>query len=236
MKFSICIFSLLISFNIIFAENDYQLFHKDSETAEKFNIIVLDSTEYSKSDLKGKVRIALTWNDKNGKNLLFLTETGAFQGDSEDSKSAELFLYHYKFEDDQFLLLRRIYDFINDCTFDIYVGFLDSSLTITDLDKDEIAEITILYKLTCRSDVNPSNMKLIMLEDGQKYALRGIMINEYVKHLPPDERTKGIQDYGWGTYTIDKAFDNAPNIFLDFSKKRWEVLKDKDRFVQMYLK
>lgn len=233
MKITFCIIFITIFGSVIHAENNNPIFYKDSDTAEKFSITALDPQDFSTLELKGKPVNAQSWKDLNGKNLLFLTQTGIIQGKTDTCQSAELYLYHYIHEGGQFSLIRKIYDVVKDCQFDIYAGFLGSSLTITDLDNDNFAEITILYKLTCRSDVTPASMKLIMIENGDKYALRGSMLNAYIKHLSDTERMKEIKEYGWGKYTVDKSFKKAPIVFLEFSKKRWELFKDKDEFTQM---
>ena len=89
------------------------------------------------------------------------------------------------------------------------MDFINNSLTITDLDDDGIAESTFLYKLSCRSDVSPSILKLMMHENDNKYALRGIM---YID----------IQDHReGGDYKVDKAFNNAPGVFLQYAKEQW---------------
>ena len=64
-------------------------------------------------------------------------------------------------------------DFERDCRFDLYAGFLPDGLTITDLDGDGLAESTLLYTLSCRSDVSPARLKLILHEGKAKYAIRG---------------------------------------------------------------
>ena len=41
------------------------------------------------------------------------------------------------------------------------------------LDADGVAELTFAYRTTCTSDVSPLTLKLLMLEQGAKYILRG---------------------------------------------------------------
>ena len=109
------------------------------ETATKFSIRADDGSEYSDVHIKGKINASISWTDGTGKNLLLLTETGAHAKAETEEKTAELFVFHFKIDDGNASLIRRVYDFEKDCPFDIYLGFLDSSLTITDLDDDGIA-------------------------------------------------------------------------------------------------
>jgi hypothetical protein len=78
------------------------------------------------------------------------------------------------------------------------------------LDKDSFAEIAFMYKLGCRSDVSYDVLKLILLENGEKYAIRGetlISLNN--------------EKYG-GKKEIDKSFNNAPQEFLNFANELWD--------------
>lgn len=102
-------------------------------------------------------------------------------------------------------------DFVQRCEFDLELSMLDDSIEVTDLDNDSIAEISFLYKLGCRSDVSPLEMKLLMYEGTKKYALRG---ESY-------ERV-GETEYAGGTFKPD--FTGAPPAFLEFAKAKWERL------------
>ena len=102
-------------------------------------------------------------------------------------------------------------DFVQRCEFDLELEMLDDSIEVTDLDNDGVAEISFLYKLGCRSDVSPLEMKLLMYEGTTKYALRG---ESY-------ERV-GETEYAGGTFKPD--FKGAPPAFLEFAKTKWERL------------
>ena len=121
--------------------------------------------------------------------------------------------YHYVSSGGSFSLLWKINDFINDCMFDLTLDFIPGSLSITDLNNNGIAESTFLYKMACRSDVSPSELKLMMHENDNKYALRGNML----------VKVQGFT--GGGSYKVDKAFDSAPDGFLDYAKSQWKEFK-----------
>jgi hypothetical protein len=44
---------------------------------------------------------------------------------------------------------------------------------VTDLDHDGVGEVTFAYLLNCAGDVSPARLKLLVLEDGAKYIIRG---------------------------------------------------------------
>jgi hypothetical protein len=181
--------------------------------------------EFSKSDLPSEIKYTgniitgKRWTDKNGENILILTKTDlkrvkAKQPDFEEYvNEAELFGYHYVSTGGAYTLLWKINDLVKDCPFDLTLDFIPGSLSITDINDNGIAESTFLYKLSCRSDVSPSELKLIMHESDTKYALRG---NMFIK-IP------GFTD--GGSYKVDKAFDSAPDGFLDFAKSQWKEFR-----------
>ncbi|PIG97900.1 hypothetical protein CS542_06705 [Pedobacter sp. IW39] len=51
--------------------------------------------------------------------------------------------------------------------------FIPGALFITDLNSDGIAECTFAYHLTCTGRVDNKVMKLIMLQNRNKYVIRG---------------------------------------------------------------
>ena len=61
----------------------------------------------------GKVVNAVEWIDKNGKNIVVVTETGIIESKSgDDNKSASLFAAHYIFSKNSYALTWKITDFV----------------------------------------------------------------------------------------------------------------------------
>jgi hypothetical protein len=193
---------------------------------------------------KGSLFECWTWKDKLGENIFIMSY---FQPEintnrEEDGHTEELHAFHFVKKDSVYKLLWKISDSEKDCDFDLTLEFLDGAALITDLDKDGIAETTIQYKLSCRSDVSPANMKLIMHEDSVKYALRGLMwvksgedskftVTEKDVNL---ETLKGYKRTGdeWekttGRYQTEKEFAKAPPEFLIFARRQWmKYVKEK---------
>lgn len=162
----------------------------------------------------GKINAAVTWDDASGKHYVITSLTGEFKSSSsssEDSRDSELYAYHYVSFKDSTSMLWRVYDFVKDCPLDIQVSFIKNTLQVTDLNNDGIAEIWVMYKLACRGDIGPCDMKVIMYQDRQKFAMRG---------QNKVQITEG-EFYG-GEYKFDKAFIEGPAVFRDFAKKLWE--------------
>ena len=72
-------------------------------------------------------------------------------------------------------------------------------------------------------------MKLIMLEDGEKYAVRGKTLVPEFNNYPPDLQ-KEYLEYGDGKYTMGESFKNAPASFKKFSIRRWNQLKQEKSY------
>ena len=166
---------------------------------------------------KGTVVRALSWTDKNGGNMLLLTETNEIWDRHRESRTRELYAYHYaNRKTATYQLLRQIHDFEKDCPLDIALAHLSNSLTVTDLDKDGFAEITFLYTNGCKGDVSPDVLKLMLLENGAKYAIRG--------ETTLYQGGKPLEGYGNGTpKTVDASFAQAPKAFLAHANRQWET-------------
>jgi len=70
-------------------------------------------------------------------------------------------------------LIRSIKDGIQRCAFDLVAEYVEAATGLTDLDADGLAELTFAYRTTCTSDVSPLTLKLLVLEQGAKYIVRG---------------------------------------------------------------
>lgn len=186
---------------------------------------------------KGKAEEAWQWKDKLGDNLLIISFIAPFndKNKDEEGQTAELHAFHYVKKGGDYALLWKMSDAEKVCPFDLTADFANGSTTITDLDKDGIAETKVQYSLACRSDVSPAYMKLIMHEDTVKYSLRGNMwllygpefkyeITEKNVNLeklpkPKDESEEILRSFG--RYETEKDFSGAPAEFLLFARNEW---------------
>ncbi len=159
---------------------------------------------------EGKIVAGCKWEDKNGANVILVTEmpekTTTKSGD--EFKSKTLYGYHFIIGNEN-KQLWKIQDFVNDCQLDMNLSYIAKSLSLTDLDNNGIAETTFLYQMSCKGDVSPDDMKLMMHEGDKKYALRGSM------KLKMEGETYG------GEMTVDASFKSAPKEFLEYAKKQW---------------
>jgi hypothetical protein len=153
----------------------------------------------------GTLQHGLRWRDRNGENLVIFSRVET----PRPRASARLTVRHWLLGARP-RLLREVKDLVGGCEFDLTAKFLPASFGVTDLDGDGLGEVTFAYEQTCRSDVSPAALKLLVLENGDKYILRG----ETSVKVSDRERVGG-------GYTVDPSFRRAPKTFLPHAATVW---------------
>jgi hypothetical protein len=178
----------------------------------------IDTTKLPKQiKYSGHITNAVTWKDDLGTNYVLTTETGQYKTkakEGDEYKNAALYAYCYVTKGDSTTLLWRIYDYSKDCSFDIFVKFIDKAFKITDLDKNGIAEVWVMYNNHCTSDASPAPTKIIMYEGNKKYAVRGesrVQVSE--------------KSFMGGQYMLDENFKTGNSLFRQFAVNLWEKNK-----------
>lgn len=190
--------------------------------------------------LKGALQELWKWKDSEGENI-FITTTVAPYDDreknefGEEGQTAELYAYHYVKKDTGYRQIWYMQESVKACPFDITCVFAKDAVTVTDLDADHIAEVTLLYKLACRSDVSPAMMKLRIHERESEQSLKGLT---WVQGGPDEKFTVTEKDacletlpgykgtdaeiyQTFGRYETEKEFRGAPIEFLHHSRQQW---------------
>ena len=173
--------------------------NKQTKENNKFSVLNKPDYDLSKLEYDGKIVNKKIWQDANGENIALFTRKGN-----------ELFVYHYSISADIVKLLRKVYDFERDCDYDLFLEFIENSIGVTDLDENNYGEITFAYKKACISDVSPLDLKLLMLENGNKFIIRGLTVVN-----------TGNEKIG-GDKNIDASFEKAPDNFLSHANTIWE--------------
>ena len=167
-------------------------------------------------NFEGNLKEITKLKDLNGEHIIILTETGKIPSakiiEQEDETDFKLYAYDFLLDknENKYKQNWKVKDFISNCEFDLIMGFVKNTFKITDLNKNGIAEIWTMYSMTCTSDVSPSEMKIIMYEGKQKFALRG---NSIVN--------PGTEKIG-GDYKLDKSLSKAPKEIKEFALKMWK--------------
>jgi len=157
----------------------------------------------------GKLHTALRWRDGAGDNLLVMAKL-----DIPSDASEFVRIDHFRETPAGLTLVRSVRDG-GQCLDDGGVDYRDQAIGLTDVDADGIGEITFAYRLICTTDVSPGEVKLLLLENGDKYILRGI------ERLTEDGQKLG------GQFTPD-GFGAAPAGFLEHAHVVWERIIDRE--------
>ncbi len=184
--------------------------------------------------INGIFNAAWQWTDKTGENTIVTSDRDIYNG-KDGEFTGELYAAHYVRKDTTYDMVWKDEEAERDCEFDITAEFVKDAITITDLNKDGIAEVTIIYRLACRSDVSPSLMKLVMHEGSAKYFLQGL---SWIRSSPEDSFTVTEKDANletlpgykkteeeymktFGRYESEKVFVGAPPEFLAYARQQW---------------
>jgi len=132
----------------------------------KFSDIDFDDSDI----IWGDVTDGYKWEDKKGENIFIRSVL-------VDSKSNSIHLYFYHFlkETEEFILMRKLTDYVKNCDLDMFANHNIESIELTDIDKDTIAEISFSYSVdcSCLEDSVPIKTKLMLFTKGEKYGIRG---------------------------------------------------------------
>jgi hypothetical protein len=118
-------------------------------------------------------------------------------------------VYHFLVRNDSALLWRKIEGVGVGCDNRAKGNRVKSSMVVTDLNKDRIAELWFILKANCVDDETPNEMKIIMHTGNQRYAISGTRI------LKVDGGTLG------GRYYFDAALQKAPEDFRRYAVLLW---------------
>lgn len=188
----------------------------------------------------GKVREAWKWTDKLGEHILITSVVEPYDDKEkneygEEGQTAELYATVFVKKGNVYEEIWSIQDKEKACPFDITCDFIPHSTSITDLDKNGLAEIKLQYRVVCRSDVSPATMKLIMWENQKTYRLSGLSWvsigpeskfdvtaeNVNLEKAPKlkDEMEAWLQKFG--KYENEQSFASAPAEFLNYARTEW---------------
>lgn len=207
-------------------ENPPPLNKTNGEASSKDITTKTDGIEihkFDKNDLpssikyQGKIKDGAYWTDKNGDNILLITQT-EIRKVNDDIREQYLYAYQYVNREDGYSQMWNITDFVKSYC-DVDASYYPGTLEIKDVDGDGIAESVFCYELDGRCDVSPLDVKLMMHCGEKKLVIRGT-----IGFDPQNGRkTKGEKNF-------DAAFKEVPSSLKDYASDKW------DEFVAKYKK
>lgn len=171
------------------------------------------------------ISLCVRWTDSTGDNVVITTEKIYRPSDyvvfgrtqrglsgrsiSDYSKESIPFVYHFMIRNDTAILLWRTGGSGMSCEVDTRGNKVKTSLIVTDLNHDKIAETWIVFKAVCVDDETPSAMKIIMYEQDKRHVQTGTRI------------TNNEDNNLGGKYWFDESFTKAPVIFKQYAEMLW---------------
>jgi len=178
-------------------ELDNDTAEKDPSATDKVEPTTLESDAFDEAGLPGQLRAIVGWRDRNGTNALVLTR------ESPKGRGAELLATHFNREGDaSWTKIRDFRELVSDCNdWRLTLEGRTGTWSVTDLDNDGIGEATFAWSAGCRTEWSPVSHKVLLVESGDKYVLRG--------------------NTGAMTFDADPAFEKAPAAFRAHAEKVW---------------
>lgn len=163
------------------------------------NYYQIDSKK-NKMRLKTKDIVAIrSWIGTVGEQ--YLVQLQRFNStNSPDEPAGEVFTHLYVIDEQEALRVWQIYDYVPCDGLDVIAEFAKNTAVVTDINNNGIVEVSVPYYLGCRGDVSYDEMKVIMYEGQQKFAVRG---NSAICNAKTDQPVDATGYYG-GDYKIDE--------------------------------
>ena len=156
--------------------------------------------------------------DAGGRHMLILTRTAGpsrEQPDPAREERVDLRATYYDETPSGWAEAWTIRDAVDCPQLDLEGKFLPKGVTITDLDRNGVAEVTVAYSMFCGGGVDPAALKVILRQGDMKLALRG----------ETEIQLEGTTREGGGN-TPDKALLRPENaVFKKHLDKVWSQVK-----------
>src|SRR5690606_4372149 len=147
----------------------------------------------------------LTWKDSQGIHLLLLEQSDVVTDEENGFSSQTIQATHWLKKDKGLQKTWSFQDGIKDCPVDIEAKFL-AAPQFSDLDNDGLFEIWFIIQKSCKGDVSPSLIEVVMVNHkNAKYFLEAEQ-----KLVFPNGSTDG------GTYDLGD-FESLPEPFQDYA-------------------
>lgn len=173
----------------------------------------LSATDISRLNIEinGKLVLGKKVHDALGEHVLLLTEQAATSPNGR-IEHIQLVATYYDQAVGNWSPGWTINDGVDCPGLDSAAAFFADATTITDLDKDGNAEVTVAYKTFCGGGIDSSTVKVILRQGKQKFAIRGESLVQFKGQLP----------FG-GTSKPDKALlDKDKSVFKHHMERVWQ--------------
>lgn len=153
------------------------------------------------------------WQDQNGENYFEVIR-------DQSEEALRIMARHYVRNLDGSLIIKQQFkDFVIDCEFDPILNFIPGSLTITDMDSNQVGEVVFLLQKGCISDASPLEAQLYLFEGAQLFLIRGTTKIAIGVDVIPSRQE------------VDPAFDELPIVLQTYARAQWDRFTDTTVYV-----
>jgi hypothetical protein len=194
----------------------------------------------------GELAAARTWTDADGPHLLTVfvktTEaTGETDPQTEEigpgTTTMLLLAQQYRLRNDSIAATEWMWESLVDaCPLDATLRL--DTLYLTDLDSDEHQEVTLVVSRSCKGDVSPDELQIVLHEDGERMLLEGLhwlpqpelrfdtTLGDNLTALAADAAPAGGAPPEYGRYRRADGFAGQPAIFREFAVQLWRAHRE----------
>lgn len=148
----------------------------------------------------------LSWTDRQGYHIVMMETFDERSGEEPDTQSSWVYITHELQTESRRNQTWTYQSGEYDCPVDVYAGFR-AAPTFSDLNEDGVYEIWFIIEKSCKGDISPSQLEILMVdENGKQYLAQG----ETLLHFPDGNIDGGAYDVG--------DFDRLPQIYRDFAE------------------
>lgn len=156
--------------------------------------------------IDGTISYGAKWKDGNNENVFFIIT-------KPSTKNIFLTANHYLLKNNVADLIWSVSDSVVNCSSDANLNYFPGSLSITDINKDDIAEIAFGYTQRCGGEKKEDNLRYLLRANNESYIIDGttriFTDNKYI---------------GGEKKRVDEKFKTAPVELLNYANKRWDEL------------
>ena len=196
----------------------------------------------------GELAAARTWTDAEGAHLLtvFIKEATT-TGDpemAEDEFASEmagriLLAQQYTLRNDSIAATEWMWEsLVDQCPLDLTLRL--DTVYLTDLDRDGRREVTLVVSRSCKGDVSPDELQVVLHEGGDRMLLEGYhwlpqmdgpfdttssrSLAEIDDVATLEEQLGTLAAYG--RYARAEGFGGRPEVFRQFAEQVWDFHRD----------
>ena len=173
-------------------------------------------------EVEGAIVEARSFSDATGEHLVVVSHTDEPTGQS-------LHVVHLAHSGaEPWRIVGHVDDEVRDCKKEATLQLVPGALVVTDLDSDKHDEVSFAWVKSCRKELGPDALVLVLMEDDAKYTMHGSTVLMAKRR---DGTAQQLTESGPARPPIIDAALAKLKPFATFATSAWEAWK-----VQLYVR